>query len=109
MGKGKASYLKQHLPNMPKGWKWVQWLVENPDELAVFLEDHVVRMRRAPGDLMLVQSPGERGMNLTLYPGDVLVLAPTPDGSGERLGVVRSELAKHFAESETPELIIPRH
>jgi hypothetical protein len=109
VGKGKADYLRQQLPNMPKGWRWVQWLVENPDELAVFLEDFLVRMRRAPGDLMLIQSPGEGGMNLTLYPGDVLVVRPALDDSGEQLGVIRSKLAHHFAESETPELIIPRH
>lgn len=108
MGKGKASYLRQHLPEIPKGWKWTQWLVENPDELAVFLEDFVVRMRRGANDMMLIQSPGDKGMNLMLYPGDVLVIAPTSEG-GERLGVVRSALAHHFAESETPDLIIPRH
>lgn len=92
---------------MPEGWRGVQWLVENPDELAVFLEDYTVRMRRAPGDMMLIQSPGK--LNITLYPGDVLVIRPALDDSGEQLGVVRSAMAKEFAESETPELLIPRH
>lgn len=111
MGRGKASALDSKLGpvELPPGWHGVQWRVENPDELAVFLEDFMVRMRRAPGDLMLIQTPGERGMDLTLYPGDVLVVAPKSDDSGERLGVIRSKLAHHFAESETPELILPQH
>jgi hypothetical protein len=112
MGEGKASYLRGQIPDLPKGVKWVQWLVENPDELAVFLEDFVVRMRRAPGDLMLVQAPsvnGARQWSLTLYPGDCLVRLPATDDRGDQLGVIRSKLARDFAESETPELIIPRH
>jgi hypothetical protein len=111
MGRGKAAALESKLGpvELPAGWRGVQWRVENADELAVFLEEHIVRMRRAPGDLMLIQSPGEKGLNLTLYPGDVLVIAPNANDSGERLGVVRSQLAHHFAESETPELILPQH
>lgn len=105
MGRGVADKFEKL--DLPKGWKWVQWKVENPDELAVFLEDFVVRMRRAPGDLMLIQSPGDRGMNLTLYPGDCLVIRPAADESGDQLGVVRSKLAREFAESETPHLILP--
>ena len=111
MGRGKAASLSSALGpvELPDGWRGIQWRVENPDELAVFLEDFMVRMRRAPGDLMLVQSPGEKGLNLTLYPGDILVIRPALDDSGEQLGIVRSKLAHHFAESETPELILPLH
>lgn len=111
MGRGKAAALSSKLGpvELPPGWRGIQWRVENPDELAVFLEDFVVRMRRAPGDLMLIQSAGGSKMNLTLYPGDILVVAPKVDDSGERLGVVRSALAHHFAESETPHLILPLH
>ena len=111
MGRGKAASLSSALGpvELPYGWRGIQWRVENPDELAVFLEDFMVRMRRAPGDLMLIQSPGEKGLNLTLYPGDILVIRPALDDSGEQLGLVRSKLAHHFANSETPELILPLH
>jgi len=86
--------------DVPKGWKYVQWKVENPDELAVFLEPFVVRMRRAPGDHMLIQSPG--GMNLQLSPGDCLVIKPaTIDCPNEQLGVIHSPMAKHHRESES--------
>lgn len=106
MGRGKASQLEQNI-ELPKGWRGVQWLVENADELAVFLEPFVVRMRRAPGDHMLIQSPGAHGMNLQLSPGDVLVILPATDNTGEKLGVVKSSLSDQFKESETPHLILP--
>lgn len=106
MGRGKASQLEQKI-ELPKGWRGVQWLVENADELAVFLEPFMVRMRRAPGDHMLIQSPGPHGMNLQLSPGDVLVVRPALDDSGEQLGVVKSSLSDELKESETPHLILP--
>jgi hypothetical protein len=106
MGRGKASGFDDPV-DLPKGWKWVQWRVENADELAVFLEDFVVRMRRAPGDHMLIQSPGDRGMNLQLSPGDVLVIRPAEDESGEQLGVIHSPQAVEYRESEEPHLILP--
>ena len=106
MGRGKSSGIEAPV-DLPSGWKWVLWKVENPDELAIFLEDFVVRMRRAPGDHMLIQSPGAHGMNLQLSPGDVLVCRPAEDDSGEQLGVIKSKLSDEFKESETPHLILP--
>lgn len=106
MGRGKAAGIAEPT-DIPKGWKWVQWRVENPDELAVFLEDFVVRMRRAPGDHMLIQSPSKGplpGMNLQLSPGDCLVIRPAEDDSGEQLAVIHSSAAVHHRESE---LILP--
>ena len=106
MGRGKASGIAAPV-DLPKGWRWVQWKVENPDELAEFLEPFVVRMRRAPGDHMLIQSPGPHGMNLQLSPGDVLVCRPAEDDSGEQLAVIHSAQAREYRESETPHLILP--
>jgi hypothetical protein len=107
MGRGKAARIDDNL-NVPDGWRYVQWRVENADELAVFLEDFVVRMRRAPGDHMLIQGAGG-GLSLQLSPGDCLVIRPALDDSGEQLGVIRSKLSHYFKESENPELILPIH
>jgi hypothetical protein len=46
-------------------------------------------------------------MNLQLSPGDVLVILPATDNTGEKLGVVKSSLSDQFKESETPHLILP--
>lgn len=105
MASGKAANIEQPV-DLPSGWKWIQWKVENADELAVFLEDFVVRMRRAPGDHMLIQAPGGL-MTLQLSPGDVLVIRPAVDDSGEQLGVIKSSHSDEFKESETPHLILP--
>lgn len=89
---------------IPNGWKYIQWRVENADELAIFLEDYDVRMRRMPGDGMLVQGR-LNGMNLQLMPGDCLVIRPAQDDSGEQLGVIHSAKAREFRESETLHLV----
>ena len=86
--------------DVPKGWKAIQWVVENADDLAVFLEDYDVRMRRIPGHGMLVQGRNT-GMNLQLMPGDCLVIKPALDDSGEQLGVIYSPKAVEYRESET--------
>ena len=99
MGRGFASQIDQNV-KVPDGWRYVQWLVENPDELAVFLEPYDVRMRRIPGNGMLVQAR-HTGMNLQLMPGDCLVIRPATDDSGEQLGVIYSPMAKEHRESET--------
>ena len=98
MGRGFAAGIDP--VEMPEGWRGIQWLVENADELAVFLEDYDVRMRRIPGHGMLVQGRNT-GMSLQLMPGDCLVIRPALDDSGEQLGVIHSPKAVEYRESET--------
>jgi len=99
MGRGKATGIDAPV-DLPKGWRWIQWRIENADELAVFLEGYDVRMRRAPGDHMLIQAR-HTGMNLQLSPGDCLVIKPADDDTGEQLGMIHSRNAIQYRESET--------
>jgi hypothetical protein len=74
------------LPDIP----WVQWRVENQEEVARFLEDFMVRIKRVPGDQLLVQTAFTKG-DIQLSPGDVLVIRPaTAENPNERLGVIRT-------------------
>jgi len=97
--RGKASRIDAPT-DLPAGWKFIQWKVENADELVVFLEPYDVRMRRAPGDHMLIQGR-HTGMNLQLSPGDCLVIKPATDDTGEQLGMIHSASAIYHRESET--------
>jgi hypothetical protein len=99
MGRGKASGIDDPV-DLPKGWRWIQWRVENDGELVEFLEGFDVRMRRAPGDHMLVQAR-HTGLNLQLSPGDCLVIKPATDSEPEQLGLIHSKNAIHHRESET--------
>lgn len=98
MGRGKAAGIDAPV-DLPKGWRWVQWRVENIDELARFLEGFDVRMRPIPGDGMLVQARYTH-MNLQLSPGDVLIVKPAVDDSGEQLGMIHAKTAIEHRESE---------
>lgn len=74
------------LPDVP----WVQWRVENVEEMARFLEDFMVRMVPIPGDQLLIQTAFTRG-DIQLSPGDCLVLWPaTAERPNEQLGVIRA-------------------
>lgn len=74
------------LPDIP----WVQWRVENFEEVDRFLEDFEVRMRPAPGNQLLIQSAASKG-SIQLSPGDCLVLWPaSAEHPREQLGVVRA-------------------
>ena len=71
------------MPDIP----WIQWRVENVEEMTRFLENYEVRMKRIPGDQLLIQTRHTRG-DIQLAPGDSLVI--TSDFAGRpRLGVVR--------------------
>lgn len=85
------------LPDVP----WVQWRVENEEEMARFLEDFMVRMIRIPGDQLLIQAAFSKGSDIQLSPGDVLVLWPaTAESPGEQLGVVRSPASVVHREAD---------
>lgn len=90
--------------DLPKGWRAIQWQVENADDLAVFLEDYDVRMRRMPGDGMLIQGR-HKGMSIQLMPGCCLVIRPAEDDSGEQLGVIHGPNYAEYVESETLHLV----
>ncbi|KPK74211.1 MAG: hypothetical protein AMJ84_00015 [Acidithiobacillales bacterium SM23_46] len=102
MGRGPAAKIDAPR-DLPSGIPWVQWRVENEDEIARFLEGFEVRMRPAPGNQLLIQGRYHR-WSLQLSPGDCLVLQPaSAEYPRERLGLVRVPESAKFRESENPE------
>ena len=102
------------MPNVP----WVQWRVENVEEVARFIEDQVVnrfnvraRFVHIPGDQLLIQT-AVLNSDLQISPGDCLVVAEYE--SGPRLGVVRARESVPFREADglkdhnNPEFMHPR-
>ena len=86
------------MPALP----WVQWRVENVEEFERFLEDFEVRMKRIPGDQLLIQGAWHR-WSIQLSPGDCLVLWPaSAERPREQLGVIRVPESVRFREG-TPE------
>jgi len=84
------------LPDVP----WVQWRVENDDEMLRFLEDFEVRMMRIPGDQLLIQAAFAKD-DIQLSPGDCLVLWPiTAERPNEQLGVIRAPDSVPFREAD---------
>lgn len=101
MGRGPAAGIAPptDMPALP----WIQWKVENVEEIARFLEEWDVRLRAAPANNLLVQG-AHTGMNLQVSPGDCLVLWPaTAEHPREQLGVVRVPESAKFRESENIE------
>lgn len=95
------------MPDMP----WVQWRVENVEEMVRFLEDFEVRMLGIPGNQVLIQGKFT-GMNLQLSPGDCLVLWPaSAENPREKLGVIKAAGAAQHRETDglkdTP--LVKRH
>lgn len=81
------------MPDVP----WVQWRVENHEEMARFLEDYQVRLKPIPGDQLHIQTAHTRG-DIQLSPGDCLVIL---EHSGrKRLGVVRSPASLQVREGD---------
>ena len=70
------------MPDVP----WIQWRVENVEEMLRFLEPYEVRMVAIPGDQLLIQTRWTRG-DIQLAPGDSLIVVEQ-DGM-PRLGVIR--------------------
>ena len=91
-GRGVAASIP--LPrDLPKVDAYVQWRVENQEEVARFLEDFMVRIKPIPGDQLLIQG-AITGMDLQVSPGDVIVL------NGSQLGVVRIPESEKYRESD---------
>lgn len=91
-GRGVAASIP--LPrDLPKVDAYVQWRVENQEEVARFLEDFMVRVKAIPGDQLLIQG-AITGMDLQVSPGDVIVL------NDNQLGVVRIPESAKYRESD---------
>jgi len=85
------------MPDVP----WIQWRVENVEELVRFLEDFEVDIRRVPGDQVIIRTP-VLNSDIQLSPGDCLVIVQqaTPFGPRPRLGVVRAERSVPIREGD---------
>ena len=81
------------MPDVP----WMQWRVENIEEMARFLEDYQVRMKLIPGDQLLIQTAHIHG-DIQLSPGDSLVLMENE--GRKRLGVVRVPASLQVREGD---------
>lgn len=106
--------LPRDMPDVP----WIQWRVENVEEMYRFLEDEIankfdvrVRMVRIPGDQILIQT-AVLNSDLQISPGDCLVVAQYE--KGPRLGVVRARNSVAFREADSlkdhnnPEFMAPK-
>ncbi len=92
--------------DMPEGVPWVQWRVENVEEMYRFLEDEIankfdvqVRMVNIPGHQVLIQTTVLTG-DLQISPGDCLVVAFDEQRQVPRLGVVRAKESVAFREAD---------
>jgi len=82
------------MPDVP----WIQWRVENVEELVRFLEDFEVDIRRVPGDQVIIRTP-ILNSEIQLSPGDCLVIVSGPAGL-PRLGVVRAKESVPIREGD---------
>ena len=104
------------MPALP----WVQWRVENIEEVARFVEDEIVnrfnvraRFVRIPGDQLLIQTAVVNS-DLQLSPGDCLVIHFDEVRQVPRLGVIRAKNSVPFREADglkdhnNPEFMAPK-
>lgn len=82
------------MPDLP----WIQWRVENIEEMLRFLEPYEARMVQIPGDQVLIQTRFTGG-DIQLSPGDCLLIMGA-EGGGERLGVVRAAASVAIREAD---------
>ena len=82
------------MPDLP----WIQWRVENIEEMVRFLEPYEARMVQIPGDQVLIQTRFTGG-DIQLSPGDCLLIMGSERG-GERLGVVRAAASVAIREAD---------
>lgn len=108
--------LPSDMPDLP----WVQWRVENVEEMYRFLEDEIankfdvrVRMVNIPGNQILIQT-AVLTADLQLSPGDCLVIHQDPVRNIPRLGVIRSKNSVPHREADglkdhdNPEFMAPK-
>lgn len=88
------------MPDLP----YVQWRIENVEEMYRFLEDQIankfgvrVQMRRVPGHQVVIRTE-VMNSDLQLSPGDCLVIHP--HNGRPRLGVVRARASVPFREAD---------
>ena len=86
--------------DLPKVDDYIQWRVENEEEVARFLEPFMVRIKALPGNQIMIQG-AFTGMDIQVSPGDVLVL------KDNQLGVVRIPESAKFRESDDPDDFAP--
>ena len=94
--------LPSDMPDLP----WVQWRVENVEEMCRFLEDEIankfnvqVRMVNIPGHQVLIQT-AVLTADLQLSPGGCLVIHFDEARQVPRLGVIRSRNSVPFREAD---------
>lgn len=106
--------LPSDMPDLP----WVQWRVENIEEVSRFIEDEIVnkfgamcRVTNIPGNQLLLQTL-VLNSDIQLSPGDCLVIH---EHMGlPRLGIVRAANSVPFREADglkdhnNPEFMAPR-
>lgn len=106
--------LPSDMPDIP----WVQWRVENMEEVSRFIEDEIVnklntrvRVSYVPGCQLVIQTP-VLNSDLQLSPGDCLVIHVFK--GRPRLGIVRAKESVRFREAdglkdhENPEFMAPK-
>jgi len=76
---------------------WIQWRVENLEEMHRFLEDYQVRMVPVPGDQLVIQTAWTKG-DIQLSPGDCLALMEHE--GRKRLAVVRVPASLQVREGD---------
>jgi hypothetical protein len=88
------------MPDLP----WIQWRVENIEEMARFIEEQIVNKFNAivrcvniPGNQLLIQTP-IMNSDIQLSPGDCLVIHPHM--GRPRLGIVRARNSVPFREAD---------
>ena len=84
--------------DMPSDLPWIQWRVENIEEMIRFLEPYEARMVPIPGDQVLIQTRFTHA-SIQLSPGDCLVVAKRPDGR-EQLGVIHAAASVVHREAD---------
>ena len=93
-GRGPAFHIARPA-DLPPGVAFIQWRVENLEEMTRFLEPFMVRIMPIPGDQLMIQG-ALTAMDLQISPGDCLIV------HNDKLGVVRVPESAKYRESDDP-------